>query len=79
MSKVNSAVITIMTVLALFFSALRYRYSLVSIGFGATSTRHPIAYKIDHWTGKTWMIRGLDAYQVKDSPLPAPVDGEKEW
>ena len=55
------------------------RYDLAAVGFGATEARHPIAYRLDKWTGKTWLVRGLDAYEVKDSPLASPSDSEKKW
>ena len=55
------------------------RYELVPIGFGATKTHHPIAYRLDKWMGKTWLIRGLDAYEVKNSPLASPSDPGSEW
>ncbi len=55
------------------------RYAVIPIGFGNTPTRHPIAYKLDRWTGKLWLVRGLDAYVVKNSPLSAPEDGAASW
>ena len=66
-------------VACLFLFALLGRYNAVAVGFGSTETRHPIAYRLDRLTGQMWLIRGLDAYKVKDSPLAAPADGEKSW
>ncbi len=66
-------------VFGLLAAAMAGRYELVPVGFGATETRHPIAYRLDKWTGQTWLIRGLDAYEVKNSPLVSPSDPGNKW
>ena len=53
------------------------RYSIVTVGLG--SAEFPLAYRLDRWTGNVWLIRGLDAYEVKKSPLPSPTDISGKW
>ena len=52
------------------------RYTIVSVGYDRSG--FPNAYRLDQWTGKVWLIYGLDAYEVKKSPLPSP-DPSRKW
>jgi hypothetical protein len=52
------------------------RYTLLSVGYDRNG--FPTAYRLDQWTGKTWLVLGLDAYEVKNSPLVAP-DPSRKW
>ena len=72
-------IISILFIFTLFIFKYFDRYTIIPIGFGNTQTHHPIAYKLDRWSGKIWLIRGLDAYVVKNSPLSSPADGEISW
>ena len=77
---VKVALITgIFALLAAIAGGLAGRYELVSVGFGGTEIRHPIAYRLNKWTGKVYLIRGLDAYEVKNSPLASPSDSGNKW
>ena len=51
------------------------RYTLVPIGFDRNGFQ--IAYRLDQWTGRAWLVFGLDTYQVKNSPFAAPEPSRK--